>query len=125
MSTRVEIRKMSNILTQNGGFSQINGMEFRDYMMKHGKDILDHLYNVHESQRRDGSGFIEAKVIRTTSIRSNPYSLHFDFDIHRNVIDSRCSCVSGVNAKCKHGAALYFFINCSSFSKTWWYFLYC
>ena len=102
---------MTTIVIQNGGFSKMSDLQFRDSVFKKGKDILDNLFNVQENKKCDRSGFITAKIFRTTSIRSNPYSLHFDLDNQRKVTDSRYSCVAGVNAICKHGAALYYYIN--------------
>jgi hypothetical protein len=83
----------------------ISGMEFTGQSVPKGKEILDHLFNVKEEQV-PGKTFatITAQILRSTSVTDHPYSVVFEVDSQtRQVQMSRCSCVSGENAHCKHG----------------------
>lgn len=99
------------IVIEGGGFSKISGLHFRDGMIKNGESLVQNLFHVQEVQRAQGPTSITAKILRTTNIRGTPYNLSFELDSERTVVDARCSCVAGVCGHCKHGAALYFFIN--------------
>ena len=41
---------MTTVVIQNGGFSKISDLEFRDSVFKKGKEIHDNLFNVQETK---------------------------------------------------------------------------
>ena len=47
---------MANIVIKYGGFSQISGLDFRDYMAENGKQLVKNLCEVQETLRPDKSG---------------------------------------------------------------------
>ncbi|KAK0157298.1 hypothetical protein PV328_011056 [Microctonus aethiopoides] len=62
---------------------------------------------------------IEARVIRQTSVNSTPYPTKLILDSSRNVTSVSCTCVYNKSGKCKHIAAVIYYINNEqSLSKT-------
>ncbi len=101
-------------LTIQGGFPPIKFPEghFRESTQKKGKNILEagHVGEVEEV--RSGSiTRIHGRVTHSVSVREAPYSLEFELDKERSVVNARCSCQAGVTGNCKHSAALLLFIN--------------
>jgi hypothetical protein len=99
-------------ITIRGGFSPIDGMVFVGQSLPKGRLLMGNIFNVEEMQNSDAKVIITAKILRSTSLNDVPYSIHFEVDsATRDVIASHCSCVSGGTGKCKHGAALFQYIN--------------
>jgi hypothetical protein len=94
-----------------GAFLPINGMDFVGQNVPKGLEILELLFNVKEEQdpKKDYST-ITGQILRSHSVTERPYSVHFEVDSRtRKVLLSRCSCVTGETAKCKHGKTSFMF----------------
>ena len=99
-------------ITLRGAFSSIKGLNFTGKKIRNGKELLDNLFNIQvEEKQTSGNAVISARMIRTTSITETPYIVEFEVDKSRQVVRSSCRCVAGESALCKHGAALYIYIN--------------
>lgn len=95
-----------------------------------GKDLVesDHLRNVQELRKDGKSYLIKCKIIRTTSVNETPYVVQLFLATAvtnsvgsnvRKVKDVSCTCVYRESKKCKHVAALIYFINnVASLTKT-------
>ncbi|TRY75895.1 hypothetical protein TCAL_14166 [Tigriopus californicus] len=95
----------------DGGFGAISGLSFRKYLIRNGQDIINNVFDIREV-RHDGVFTIRAKCFRTTGITEPPYNIEFQLDpSSRRVILSRCSCQAGCIALCKHGAAVFLYVN--------------
>ncbi len=56
---------------------------------------------------------INGECLPEMKIRKSDYKIEFLVDpVSRSVLEARCPCVAGMNAKCKHGAALFTYVNC-------------
>ena len=99
-------------ITLRGAFSSIKGLNFSKRRIRNGRELLDNLFNIQvEEKQASGNAVISARMMRTTSITETPYIVEFEVDKSRNIIRSSCRCVAGESALCKHGAALFIFIN--------------
>jgi hypothetical protein len=55
---------------------------------------------------------IVASVLPQTNVNQKPYKVVLSIDkSSRRVIQGRCQCVAGIDGKCKHAAAVFYFIN--------------
>ena len=52
-----------------------------------------------------------AKFHKFSEVRSKPYKLKFDIYKNRKVVRAQCTCTEGANLLCKHGSALFQFVN--------------
>ena len=100
------------IITLRGAFSSIKGLNFSESKLKNGRDLIkDNLFNVEEKQGSNKS-VISARILRTTNVNDTPYFVEFEVETTtRTVIKSMCTCVAGESADCKHGSALFTYIN--------------
>ena len=104
----------TNIITLEGAFSSIHGLNFDGKKLKNGRELIkDNLFNIQVQEIQSGSkAVIRARMIRTTNINETPYIVEFEVDMKtRKVERSSCRCVAGESANCKHGAALFLFVN--------------
>ncbi len=104
-----------NVLIISTGFQKIKFDEdhFRPQVLKHGKDIVasGHL-SAAEERRENNKITIYSQAVRSTSVNQSPYKLEFEVDsFSRKFVSGRCSCPAGIEAKCKHSAALFTFVN--------------
>ncbi len=98
-----------------GGFQEIFIDEdyFQPANKKRGCEIVQggHLHNVRE-HRMEGQIFVRGECLPEMKIKKQDYRIEFQIDpATRKISDARCSCVAGISAKCKHGAALFQFVN--------------
>ena len=99
-------------ITLRGGFSSVSGLKFEGQSEAKGKALMENLFNVQEVQKPGELCIITGRILRQTSVTEDPYSVRFFVDpTSREIVKSNCSCVAGCTAQCKHGAALYFYIN--------------
>lgn len=54
---------------------------------------------------------IFALCSKTSGLKELPHELKFLIDKDKNSLSEKCSCVAGVEGKCKHGVALLLFLN--------------
>lgn len=94
----------------SAGFQAIEFNSFRESTLKEGETLVEHVFNVKEERSERGNA-ITAQCVPATRITSSPYSIHFELTPDRIVSSGRCSCVAGVDALCKHSAAVVLFIN--------------
>jgi hypothetical protein len=98
-------------ITLGGAFGKIQGLEFEGMRLKNGRELIGNLCGIQEEQKGD-TVIINARILRTTNVNDTAYSVQFEVDrSSRRVLMTRCSCVAGESAHCKHGAALYLYIN--------------
>uniref|UniRef100_A0A6P7H6M0 Uncharacterized protein LOC114346832 n=1 Tax=Diabrotica virgifera virgifera TaxID=50390 RepID=A0A6P7H6M0_DIAVI len=100
---------MSISIKQFTGFKSIHhSIEFQPETPKKGKNLVDagHVRNVFEFEN-----CIEASVIRQASISQTPYNTKLWINDKRNIDKVSCTCVYGQSSKCKHVAAVIYFIN--------------
>ena len=110
---------MEKLATISCGFGAIKGLQFNPQPLKDGHLLLgendfetSHIFNVREVfYKNQTDSDIIGECIRSMSVRSDSYKLTFVIDKERNVKSGRCSCVAGIDLKCKHSAALYLYIN--------------
>ena len=101
-------------VTLGGGFASIFGLTFEGQKLKHGRDIVKNLCSIYEKHMPGEEHFtISAKMLRTTSVAEEPYSVKFNLEKKtRKVIMASCSCPVGKGlpdtamGACKHVAAL-------------------
>ena len=103
-------------ITLLGAFSSIKGLNFSERKLENGKHLIkDNLFNIQVEELQDSGStkaVIRARMFRTTSINQEPYIVEFEVDMKtRTVVRASCRCVAGESADCKHGAALYLYIN--------------
>ena len=111
-------------ITICGGFAKVCGQTLRPEVQKKGEEMLRHIGNVREHQRQN-QNIIVGECIREMSITKQPYNVELTLNSDREVVDSRCSCVSGVSGICKHASALVLYVNsersagCTDESAKW------
>ncbi len=104
-------------ITICGGFEKIEAREgfFREATLAKGRDRVQsqHVGKVREVQDAQCQRVtIQGQCIPETSIRKNEYKIELDIDPStREVKEGKCTCVAGVSGQCKHGAALFHFVN--------------
>lgn len=103
---------VKKITIVDGGFERVSGLIFRDTIVKKGREIKGNVFAVKETREPDKIT-ITSKCFATTSFgTSSPYIITFELDPDsRSITSSHCSCQAGCNGKCKHGAAVFSFIN--------------
>ena len=79
-----------------GGFDAIKVTHFRTETLRKGKELQEHIFNVEETISLNQST-ICGQILRTASVKEKPYSVVLEFDLNRNFLDGRCSCVAGIN----------------------------
>ena len=79
-----------------GGFDPIKATHFRTETLRKGKELQEHIFNVEETKSLNKS-IISGQILRTASVKEKPYSVMLEFDLSRNFIDGRCTCVAGKN----------------------------
>ncbi|KAK0157013.1 hypothetical protein PV328_012010, partial [Microctonus aethiopoides] len=78
-----------------------------------------HVYHVQEIRKSGEKVQIEAQVLRQAAVSSTPYKTSLTIDSFRLVITDSCSCIYNQSNKCKHIAALIYYVNyVESLSKT-------
>lgn len=96
------------------GFSLIHGLEFRPNPTKWGLKLMHHVHNVRETRyTTDDKTIITACCLKRMKLKGS-YNVRFELDKDRKVIkgpDTKCFCPAGRTASCKHGAAVYFYVN--------------
>lgn len=71
-----------------------------------------HVINVEEIHSMDCPYItIQSKVIRQTSVTATPYITKLEIDSNRQINTVYCNCKGNQSKKCKHVAALIYFIN--------------
>ncbi|KAK0071486.1 hypothetical protein PV326_001181, partial [Microctonus aethiopoides] len=104
------------------GFEKIlHSIEFQPQTVQKGRLLneANHVINVKEFRKNGTNCRIEARVIRQTSVNSTPYTVKLILDYYRNIISVSCTCVYNKSGKCKHIAAVIYYINNDqSLSKT-------
>ncbi|KAK0169314.1 hypothetical protein PV328_012214, partial [Microctonus aethiopoides] len=81
--------------------------------------MAEHVRDVEEHRKCNQSYLIKSRVIRQESVNSTPYITSLNIDETRLVTDVKCVCIYNQSKKCKHIAALIYFINNEeSVSKT-------
>ncbi|KAK0071660.1 hypothetical protein PV326_000984 [Microctonus aethiopoides] len=104
------------------GFEKIlHSIEFQPQTVQKGRLLneVSHVINVKEFRRNGTNCRIEARVIRQTSVNSTSYTIKLILDYYRNIISVSCTCVYNKSGKCKHIAAVIYYINNDqSLSKT-------
>lgn len=101
------------------GFEAISGLSFNPDVTSKGQKLIEdqavdkgHLRNVREIIfTNDENTRILASCIPQTRLNENDYDLVFDISKNREVLRAHCSCPAGVSGSCKHGAALFQWIN--------------
>ncbi|XP_050509191.1 uncharacterized protein LOC126886347 [Diabrotica virgifera virgifera] len=96
------------------GFKKINHrITFQPNTQSKGKALVlaSHVKNVEELRKNGQSNLIQARIIRQTSVTSEPYYAKLYIDDKRLITDVYCNCVYNQSKKCKHVAALIYFVN--------------
>jgi len=80
-------------------------------MLENGKQLVaaGHVFNVEERQERTKS-ILTSKCVRATTIRET-WNVELEIDQERRIVSGHCQCFAGINAKCKHGAGLFHYVN--------------
>ncbi|XP_074100239.1 uncharacterized protein LOC141528206 [Cotesia typhae] len=102
-----------DIIIKTGFQSITHQIEFQPETMSKGKKLVDagHVREVEEHRRNLESFLIKSRVIRQASVHATPYATSLDINSARYVTDVHCNCVYNKSDKCKHVAALIYFIN--------------
>ncbi len=110
------------------GFSKIEVPSgfFRESTISLGKELaIAHITNVREEER-EGIIYITCRCQRSMNLSETPYILELQLQPGcRRLLEGRCSCQAGIDAKCKHSAGLVHFVNteqvesCTSGEKKW------
>ena len=100
-------------VTYGGAFSPVTGMAFEGQSLSKGKGMIENIFNVLEKDcPQEQHITIWGKIIRATNVKEDPYNLRLEVERKTlKVVKSWCSCVAGAKEDCKHGAALYQYIN--------------
>ena len=98
------------IVVVRGGFSAVQEDFFRKDVSAKGKKLVGHILEVEEEQH-PRKILIRAKCIRGTKLSSPPCKIELSFSAERVFQSGRCSCRAGIDAQCKHAAALFHFVN--------------
>ena len=94
------------------GFSPVSCNFFRKSTQKKGEALLKHIFNVKETHSNlKEEILISGKCVRQASVSKQPYNFELTLDKTRNVTSALCSCVAGVQGKCKHLAAAVAYVN--------------
>lgn len=99
------------------GFSKItHNIEFQPETPKKGKVLAEagRLIEVTEHRNHSNSYLIECKVLRQTSLSATFYTTKLWINSNTKVEKVSCNCVYNQSLKCKHVAALIYFINSDS-----------
>ncbi|OXU17286.1 hypothetical protein TSAR_003091 [Trichomalopsis sarcophagae] len=110
-----------DIIIKTGFEKIIHDIQFQPETVPKGTALFNshHVINVEEHRKSGQSLWIEAQVIRQTSVQATPYTTKLDIDTARKVVDVSCTCVYNQSRKCKHIAALIYYVNHEeSLSKT-------
>ncbi|XP_043269147.1 uncharacterized protein [Venturia canescens] len=110
-----------NITIRTGFERVIHDIIFQPETIPKGKALVkaNHVRNVEERRTNGESFLIQAQVIRQTSVTSPPYCTKLNINAVRKVIGVSCNCVYNKSGRCKHIAALIYYINCEdSLTKT-------
>ncbi len=94
-----------------GGFSAVQATHFRPDVSKKGMQLVDHVLRVEEERTPDGLVVFRGECIRGTKIRERPCKIELSFSSARKFISGHCTCRAGIDAQCKHAAAVFHFIN--------------
>ncbi|KAK0169353.1 hypothetical protein PV328_012167 [Microctonus aethiopoides] len=104
------------------GFEKIfHHIKFQPVTEKKGRLLVEagHVYHVQEIRKSGEKIQIEAQVLRQAAVSSTPYKTSLTIDSFRLVITDSCSCIYNQSNKCKHIAALIYYVNnVESLSKT-------
>ncbi|XP_053597208.1 uncharacterized protein LOC103570404 isoform X3 [Microplitis demolitor] len=105
--------KDMDIIIKTGFQSITYQIEFQPETMTKGKKLVDaeHVREVEEHRRNLESFLIKSRVIRQASVHATPYATSLDINSARFVTNVHCNCVYNKSGKCKHVAALIYFIN--------------
>ena len=77
---------------------------------QHHSSLKAHILDVEEEQHAEQILF-RGKCIRGTKLSAPPCRIELVFDWARKLKSGRCSCRAGIDAQCKHSAALFHFVN--------------
>ncbi|KAK0159868.1 hypothetical protein PV327_010934 [Microctonus hyperodae] len=102
-----------DIIIKTGFRSISHNIEFQPATVIKGKNLAlaEHVRDVEEHRRNNDSYVIKARIIRQASVHSTPYITSLKINSERYVTDVHCNCVYNQSKKCKHVAALVYFIN--------------
>ncbi|XP_044582891.1 uncharacterized protein LOC123263911 [Cotesia glomerata] len=96
------------------GFQSItHNIIFQPQTLIKGKNLVlaEHVRDVEEHRKLNQSYLIKSRVIRQASVNSTPYTTSLNINETRFVTDVKCDCVYNQSKKCKHVAALIYYIN--------------
>ncbi|XP_074101313.1 uncharacterized protein LOC141528918 [Cotesia typhae] len=102
-----------DIIIKTGFQCITHQIEFQPATVSKGKNLAlaEHVRDVEEHRRNNDSYFIKSRIIRQASVHSTPYITSLNINSERYVTDVHCNCVYNQSKKCKHVAALIYFIN--------------
>ncbi|XP_063624767.1 uncharacterized protein LOC134796509 [Cydia splendana] len=113
---------MAKLIIKTGFRAITHDIAFQPQTTIKGKQLVlaQHVQDVKEVKCEDQMNHtIGARVIRQTSVTSTPYTTSLNIDSSRYVTSGKCDCVYNQSGRCKHIAALIYYINHEeSFSKT-------
>ncbi|XP_074110832.1 uncharacterized protein LOC141535013 [Cotesia typhae] len=102
-----------NVIIQTGFEAIFLDILFQPQTIPKGKQFVmaGHVRDVQEFRQCGNSYLIKSKVIRQTSVTLSPYDTMLHINEERFVTDVNCTCVYNKSKKCKHIAALIYYIN--------------
>ncbi|CAH2101165.1 unnamed protein product [Euphydryas editha] len=102
-----------DIIIKTGFESVKHNIRFQPQTELKGKKLVlaEHVRNVEELRKNGNSYLIRAHVIRQTSVTLKPYVTSLIINDSRVITGVKCSCVYNPSSKCKHVAAITFYIN--------------
>ncbi|XP_063548933.1 uncharacterized protein LOC134756064 [Cydia strobilella] len=103
-----------NVLVTETGFRAItHEIIFQPETMNKGKNLVlaGHVVEVQDIRQGDRSYMIKARVVRQASVTATAYKTALILNTNRHVTSVTCDCVYNKSGKCKHIAALIYYIN--------------
>jgi hypothetical protein len=94
------------------GFEAVKTEYFRPALLAHGQKLseAEHVFNIKEEQT-SSKHTIHGRCMPQTNVTKTSYIIEVEVDHDRAILGGRCSCVAGLGAMCKHGAALIYSVN--------------